>query len=80
MLNLSHRKKYFIQRAGPRLWNEIPDEVKECGNIEIYTKKSKIYLFGTTELHYSTKKRQQFLQHKKDVAAFSCCTYPFSKY
>ena len=31
---------------GPRLWNDIPNEVKECANIETFKIKLKTFLFN----------------------------------
>ena len=31
---------------GPRLWNDIPNDVKQCVNVETFKKKLKTFLFN----------------------------------
>ena len=44
------KRESFANRSfsvmGPRLWNDIPNEVKQCVDVEIFKKKLKAFLFN----------------------------------
>ena len=44
------KRESFANRSfsvmGPRLWNDIPNEVKQCVDVETFKKKSKTFLFN----------------------------------
>ena len=35
-----------FSRAGPYLWNKLPNDIKECQYLEHFKRKLKTYLFG----------------------------------
>ena len=44
------KRESFANRSfsvmGPRLWNDIPNEVKQCVDVETFKKKLKTFLFN----------------------------------
>ena len=44
------KRESFANRSfsvmGPRLWNDIPNDVKQCVNVETFKKKLKTFLFN----------------------------------
>ena len=44
------KRESFANRSfsvmGPRLWNDIPNDLKQCVNVETFKKKLKTFLFN----------------------------------
>ena len=44
------KRESFANRSfsvmGPRLWNDIPNEIKQCVDVETFKKKLKTFLFN----------------------------------